>query len=444
MSERLQTEIDRMRTGLTEATLLHRIGRVQRASGLVLESIGPIGSIGEECALIDRHGKLRCGVEIVGFDGDRVFSMPLSRLGGTAIDDRVVGLGRPARLQVGPQMLGRVLDPQGLPFDGLPAIGSGEYVPVVRTAPEPMERASIDTPLVTGVRAIDATLTIGRGQRIGIFAGSGVGKSTLLGMLARGVEADVCIVALVGERGREVRDFLERDLGEAGRRKSVVFVATSEEPPMRRIRAIQSATAAAEYFRDQGQHVALFVDSLTRVAMAQREIGLSLGEPPSTKGYPPSVYALLPALLERAGSVQGGSITGIYTVYIEADDVNDPVGDAARSLLDGHIVLERRLAERGHYPAIDVSASISRLMPHVTSPAHQQAARIVRRHLAALAEADDLIALGAYQSGSVPEIDAALQARPAVEALLRQPTDESSDLPQTLERLQQAGVEARS
>ena len=335
-------------------------------------------------------------------------------------------------------MLGRILDAEGRALDERPDPRPEARVPVEGTPPSPLSRRSIVEPLPTGVRAIDACTTLGRGQRIGVFAGSGVGKSTLLGMLTRGTEADVTIVALVGERGREVRDFVERDMGAEGLARSVVFVATSDEPPMRRVRVLQAATAAAEYFRDLGKHVVLLVDSLTRVSMAQREIGLSLGEPPAAKGYPPSATALLPRLLERAGSVEHGSITGIYTVYVEADDINDPIGDAARSLLDGHIHLERKLANRGHYPAIDVLGSVSRLMPQVTDRDHVEAQRALRGHLATLDEADDLIALGAYKAGTVPAIDRALELRPAIERLLRQETADRTDWAAMRQTLNQA------
>jgi FliI/YscN family ATPase len=309
-----------------------------------------------------------------------------------------------------------------------------------------MERERIREPFVTGVRSIDGLATLGQGQRLGIFAGSGVGKSVLLGMIARHARADVAVIALVGERGREVRDFIEEDLGPEGLAHAVVFVATSDEPPMRRIRAALAATAAAEYFRDRGRHVVLLMDSVTRVAMAQREVGLSMGEPPSTKGYPPSVFSFLPRMLERAGALrEGGSITGLYSVYVEGDDLNDPVADAARSLLDGHLILTRELAGRGHYPAVDVLLSLSRLMPHVATREHMEMARVLRARLAALKDAEDLVLLGAYKKGASAEVDAALRARDAVRALLVQAKEEGSGLADTvagLARAVTAGSEA--
>jgi FliI/YscN family ATPase len=369
----------------------------------------------------------------VGFAERRVFSMPLDRLHGIGVGARVVALGRRPTLGVGAHLRGRVLDADGRPLDGRPLAAADTFYDLEVPAPPALARERIREPFVTGVRSIDALLTLGRGQRVGIFAGSGVGKSTLLGMIARHARADVAVIALVGERGREVRDFIEEELGGIGLEHSVVFVATSDEPPLRRIRAAAAATAAAEWFRDHGRHVVLLMDSITRVAMAQREVGLSLGEPPSTKGYPPAVFSLLPRLLERAGSLRGGgSITGLYTVYVEGDDLNDPIADAARSLLDGHIVLSRELADRGSYPAVDVLASVSRLMPNVASEAHLAGARVLRARLAAFREAEDLVLLGAYREGSDPNVDAALRAREHARAFFDQERGTGSALDHTL------------
>jgi flagellum-specific ATP synthase len=328
------------------------------------------------------------------------------------------------------------VDADGKPLEGGAFPEPEMFYPLERPAPPALSRERIREPFVTGVRSIDGMITLGRGQRMGIFAGSGVGKSTLLGMIARHAKADVAVVALVGERGREVRDFLEEDLGEEGLRHAVVFVATSDEPPMRRIRAAQAATAAAEYFRDRGKRVVLLMDSVTRVAMAQREVGLSMGEPPSTKGYPPSVFSLLPRLLERAGSIRnGGSITGLYSVYVEGDDLNDPIADAARSLLDGHVILTRSLADRGHYPAVDVLASVSRLMPHVAAREHVEEARTLRARLAALKDAEDLLLLGAYRAGANADVDRGLRARDAIRAFLVQDKESGADLETTVRGL---------
>ncbi len=422
-----------------EAVPLHRsAGTVRRVIGLAVESDGPPCAIGDECMLLGADGRLLSRAQVVGFSGNRVFSMPLERLHGISVGSKVLATGRRPTLGVGEHLLGRVLDADGRAIDGRPLLPATERQDLERAAPPALERERIREPFVTSVRAIDGLLTVGRGQRLGIFAGSGVGKSVLLGMIARHARADVAIIALVGERGREVRDFIEEELGEEGLRHAVVFVATSDEPPLRRIRAALAATAAAEYFRDRGKQVLLLMDSVTRVAMAQREVGLSLGEPPSTKGYPPAVFAMLPRLLERAGSVRGGgSITGLYTVYVEGDDLNDPVADAARSLLDGHIVLSRELADRGHWPAIDVLASVSRVMPQVVTGEHLESARRLRARLAAYRTAEDLVLLGAYHAGSDPDVDAALRARDSTRAFLTQTKTDGTTFDVTRARLEQ-------
>lgn len=424
---------------IAKAQLFRSEGTVVRAVGLAVESRGPACALGEECLLLAADGSVLSRAQVVGFSDNRVLTMPVDRVHGLQLGARVVALGRRPVLGVGDHLLGRVLDADGRPLDGRPIASPSDHYPLEWPAPLAMDRERIREPFVTGIRSIDSLVTLGRGQRLGIFAGSGVGKSVLLGMIARHAKIDVAVIALVGERGREVRDFIEEDLGAEGLRHAAVFVATSDEPPLRRIRTALAATAAAEYFRARGRHVVLLMDSVTRVAMAQREVGLSMGEPPSTKGYPPSVFSMLPRMLERAGALQdGGSITGLYAIYVEGDDLNDPVADAARSILDGHLVLSRDLASRGHYPAVDVLNSVSRLMTQVTSAEHLAAARTLRARLAALKEAEDLVMLGAYRPGTDPDVDAALRARDATRALLVQPKEEGPGLGETLARLMDA------
>jgi flagellum-specific ATP synthase len=331
-------------------------------------------------------------------------------------------------LRAGPQLVGRVIGGLGNPIDELGPLQGGATIDIMAAAPQPMQRRRIMQPISTGVRAIDSCITCGKGQRIGVMAGSGVGKSKLMGMIARNTSADISVIALIGERGREVRDFIEGDLGEAGRKRSVVIAATSDEPALVRIKGAYLATAVAEYFRGQGLDVMLMMDSVTRFAMAQREVGLAVGEPPTTKGYPPSVYSLLPQLLERAGTSSRGSVTGIYTVLVEADDMNDPIADATRSILDGHVVLSRDLASRGHFPAIDVLESISRVMIDVTSERHQNFAQGMRRILATHRDAQDLINIGAYVKGSSPDIDEAIRLAPRINNFLKQTLGEASDI----------------
>jgi flagellum-specific ATP synthase len=375
--------------------------------------------------------------EVVGFRGDNLVMMALGRTESIAMGSEVLAAGR-FDLWPGPAMLGRVLDGLGQPLDGRPLAKGPRPWPVMGNPPAPLQRQRISEPLPLGVRGLDGLLTCGQGQRLGIFAGAGVGKSTLLGMIARATRADINVIALIGERGREVREFIERDLGEAGLARSVVVAVTGDEPPLVRIKGAYVATAIAEYFRELGHHVLLMMDSVTRFCWAQREVGLASGEPPTRNGYTPSVFAALPRLLERAGCSERGSITGLYTVLVEGDDLNDPAADAARSILDGHVVLSRKLASRGHYPAIDVLASVSRLMPDVTSPEHRAAAQKLREALSDYAEAEDLINLGAYVAGSNPGIDEAIVLQPAIEAFLCQDVDEQSGFADTLEGLRQA------
>jgi FliI/YscN family ATPase len=403
-------------------------GRVARSVGLVVESIGPKACIGELCEVRRADGAV-IPVEIVGFREGRLLSVPLGETTGIQPGDHVVARGRVVSIPAGPELLGRVIDGLGRPIDGQGPLRTAVRAPIRPPAMNPLERDPIAAPMATGVRAIDALLTCGRGQRIGLFGGSGVGKSTLLGMMARGTAADVVVLALVGERGREVRSFLEHDLGPDGLARSVVVVSTSDSPPLVRLRAAYGATAIAEHFRDLGKNVLLMMDSVTRFAMAQREVGLAAGEPPTAKGYPPSVFATLPGLLERAGNVRGsGSISAIYSVLVEGDDTNEPIADAVRGILDGHIVLSRDLAARNHYPAIDVLASISRTMPDVTDVEHRRQAGQVRQWLSTLRDSDDLISVGAYVPGSNPRIDGALARRDALSRFLCQSADTTGSL----------------
>ena len=411
-------------------------GKVDQVIGLVVEASGPAASVGDLCRIENRSGKPLGEMEVVGFRGEKTLLMPLGALEGVGPGSMVTTSGKPVSVGVGPDLLGRVLDGLGRPMDGLRLVDAEERRSIYHAPPDPLSRARIVSPLITRVRAIDAFTTCGKGQRIGLFAGSGVGKSVLMGMIARHSEADVNVIALVGERGREVREFIEKDLQE-GLGRSVVVAATSDKAALTRVKAALVATTIAEYFRDTGADVMLMMDSLTRVAMAQREIGLAVGEPPTTKGYTPSVFALLPKLLERAGASKRGSITGLYTVLVEGDDANEPVADAARAILDGHIVLSRRLATQGHYPAIDVLESISRVMIDVVDEKHLAASRTLRELLATYRESEDLIHIGAYVKGSSPRIDQAIQKVPAINTFLRQDIGERADLEDTLKEMTQ-------
>jgi flagellum-specific ATP synthase len=412
-------------------------GRITDVVGLTIEATGPSMCIGDLCYVQPNGPSSRIPVEVVGFRKERLLLMPLGSMQGIGPGSMLVPTFESASVKVGTELLGRVLDSLGRPIDGKAEPGSTVEMPLLSVPPRPLERRRITESISTGIRSIDACATCGKGQRVGIMAGSGVGKSKLLGMIARNTSADVSVIALIGERGREVRDFIEVDLREAGLKRAVVIVATSDEPALLRIKGAYLATAVAEWFREQGADVMLLMDSLTRFAMAQREIGLAVGEPPTTKGYPPSVYALLPKLLERAGTSAKGSITGMYTVLVEADDLNDPVGDASRSILDGHIALSRGLASRGHFPAVDVLQSVSRSMTDVVGEEHVKLAQRVRQTLATYRDAEDLINIGAYVKGSNPDIDQALRVMPNLNALLRQglfETTEFEDIPRLMQQ----------
>ncbi|TIC78649.1 FliI/YscN family ATPase [Nocardioides sp. GY 10127] len=411
------------------------LGRVVELLGLHLRVSGIRAAVGD---LLEVLGGVPVLLEVVGSTTDDLTCLPLGSTAGIEVGAHVRNTGGPLRIRVGEALRGRVLDGLGNPVDGLAPLASLpglELVGVDAAAPDAFTRPRIDTPLGLGVRALDALVPAGRGQRLGIMAGSGVGKSSLLSMIARGTEAEVSVIALIGERGREVREFLENDLGPEGLARSVVVVATSDAPAVERLRAAFVATRIAEWFRDAGKDVVLMMDSLTRVAMAQREIGLSAGEPPATRGYPPSVFGLLPKLLERAGTNPTGSITGLYTVLVEGDDMQDPIGDTARSILDGHVVLTRRLATAGHFPAIDVLESISRVTGAVTTPAQRGDATRLRRMMAAHRDVKELVEIGAYVSGTDPDADAALARKGAIEGFLRQDMEDQTPLAETWQRL---------
>ncbi len=423
-------DLSRYHQALKGLNTVRLAGRVVQVVGLTIEATGLDCQIGEVCEIRAANSPPLLS-EVVGFHDQRALLMPLGDMQGIQPGSPITPLRTVLRAPVGRGLLGRVLDGLGNPIDDLGPLGRMETVPTYNAAPHPLHRQPIDQPLVTGMRAIDSLLTCGKGQRLGIFSGSGVGKSTLMGSIARSSRADVSVIALVGERGREVQEFVDRDLGKEGLERSVVVVSTSDQPALVRLKAAWVATTIAEHFRNQGLDVTFLMDSVTRFAMAQREVGLAIGEPPASKGYTPSVFALLPKLLERAGTGEVGSITGFYTVLVEGDDFNEPICDAARSILDGHIILSRQLAARNHYPAIDVLNSISRIMPAVTSPEHRAYAAKIRKLMAIYEKARDLVNIGAYVSGSDPEIDAALDALPAIDALLQQNQNEFTSMEDT-------------
>ena len=420
---------------LLEQSYEKRLGKVAKVVGLTIESIGPSAKMNDLCRIITKDTNQVIHAEVVGFRDDRVLLMPYDQTAGVGLGSRVENTNAPLKVRAGDELLGKTLDGLGNPIDHS-VLGKMQGYSVEAEPPDPLKRKIIDEVLPLGVKAVDGLITVGKGQRIGIFAGSGVGKSTLLGMFARNTKADINVIALIGERGREVREFIERDLGPEGMARSVVVVATSDKPALIRNKAAKTATAVAEYFRDQGKDVLLMMDSLTRFSMAQREIGLASGEPPVSRGYPPSVYAEMPKLLERAGCSEKGSITGLYTVLVDGDDMNEPITDTARSILDGHIMLDRKIAHKNHYPAIDVLQSISRCMSMIASGGHKAAAGKLKNIMATYNEAEDLINIGAYKRGSNPNIDRAINKIDEVNEYLLQSTEEKFSFEETVEQLE--------
>jgi flagellum-specific ATP synthase len=418
---------------LESCSPLRWCGRVTQVVGPLVESEGPFCSVGEVCEITDSRGRVLAG-EIIGFRGTTVLSMPLELPQGVRHGDRIATWGERATIRAGEGLLGRVIDGSGQPLDSMGPLRGTEYRALDAAAPLPLDRVPIREPLASGIRAIDAFLSCGRGQRVGIFGGSGVGKSTLIGMMARNTSADLIVLGLVGERGREVREFLET-LGPEGCKRACVVVSTSDQSPVLRIRAALAATAVAEHFCSRGKHVLLVVDSLTRMAMAQREIGLAAGEPPTAKGYTPSCFTMLARLLERAGRFRHGSITGVYTVLMEGDDEQDPLVDGARALLDGHVMLDRKLAVKSHYPPIAVLNSVSRLLSSVASPLQLEKAQTLRRLLASYSASEDLVRIGAYQKGSDPNLDKALILIPELDRFLTQKPSEAAPLEDTIQKL---------
>jgi len=429
--------IEGLRAQVRAIPAVRRVGRVTGVTGLIIESEGPNVGLGELCKLRSDRGEFDCLAEVVGFRGQHVLLMPLGEMTGLHAGAEVMACDLPPLPTPGLHLLGRVLDALGRPIDGLGPVPTQRGDVTASKPPHPLRRRRIKEPFVTGVRAIDTFVPLGRGQRVGLFAGSGVGKSTLLSMIARGAEADVVVVGLVGERGRELREFLEKDLGETGLARSVIVCSTSDTPAPLRMRAAYTATAIAEAYRDAGANVLLLMDSVTRFAMAQREIGLAVGEPPATRGYTPSVFALLPRLLERAGSGEHGTITALYTVLVEGDDMNEPVADAVRGILDGHIVLSRSLAHANHYPAIDVLESVSRLTRDVCSPEETAVSGRGREHLASYRKNEDLITIGAYQKGTNALLDQAVALHEPLRAFLRQPMHERIERAKSFAQLTQ-------
>lgn len=411
-------------------------GNVTQVTGLTIESNGPAASIGELCYIYPFKGNKPIKGEVVGFREDKMLLMPLGEMTGIGPGSTVLGSGSFLRVSVGDNLVGRILDGLGNPIDGKGTLNTEKFYPVFNVPPNPLQRKKISEVLPLGVKTIDGLLTCGKGQRIGVFAGSGVGKSTLMGMIARNAEADINVIALIGERGREVREFIEHDLKEEGLKKSILIVATSDQPALVRKKGALLATAIAEYFRDMGKDVMLLMDSLTRFSMAQREIGLAIGEPPVTRGFTPSVFAELPKLLERSGNSDKGTITALYTVLVDGDDMNEPITDTVRGILDGHIVLSRKLAHQNHYPAIDVLGSISRVMPNITEKNHIKISNNIKDLIAAYRESEDLINIGAYEEGSNPRLDTAVRYIGEINGLLRQDIMDSFTFEETLELLQ--------
>ncbi|TDQ39648.1 flagellar protein export ATPase FliI [Aureibacillus halotolerans] len=421
---------------IEQADLYQRYGKVSRVVGLMIESIGPASSIGDVCYIhVGKGGREPVAAEVVGFKGEHLLLMPFSSTNDVAAGSLVEASNTALQVPAGDALIGKTVDALGRPLDGSSLPEGMIHVSADAAPLNPLERPAISEPMALGVKVLDGLLMMGKGQRMGIFAGSGVGKSTLLGMIARNSEADVNVIALIGERGREVREFIERDLGPEGLKRSVVVVATSDQPALMRIKGAFTATAIAEHFREQGLNVMFMMDSVTRAAMAQREVGLATGEPPTTKGYTPSVFGMLPRLLERAGNSTNGTMSAIYTVLVDGDDLNDPIADAVRGILDGHLVLDRAIANRGQFPAVHVLKSISRLMNHLASKEHLEVAEQIRIWLSSYEEAEDLIKIGAYKKGSSREVDQAVAKMPDIRAFLKQKTDESFELDDTLQAL---------
>lgn len=436
--------LEKYRDIILKAETLRSLGSVTRVVGRIVYSRGPDVKLGDLCHIVRDEDESYIMAEVVGFADNTVILSPLSDITGVYPGSRVVSSGSALGIKLEDSILGRVINGLGQPLDGGNKLTGGERRELLAMPPNPLERPLIVEPLPTGVRAIDAFLTLGKGQRIGIFAGSGVGKSTLLGMIARQSTADVNVIGMIGERGREVGEFLMRELGEHGRKKSVVVVASSNESAMHRVRAAYMTTTIAEYFRDRGKNVLLMMDSLTRLAMAQREVGLAAGEPATTKGYPPSVFAMLPELLERAGNSPTGSITGIYTVLVDADDMNEPIADATRGILDGHIVLSRKLAGQGHYPAIQITESVSRSMPVVAAKEHFQAAAYLRELMSAYQQNEELINMGVYVKGTNPIVDHAIAVREPLRRLLQQGMDEFTDFETVQKMIKEIAAQSRT
>ncbi len=425
------------REAITRASTIKLDGKVRRVIGLVIESLGPQASLGELCRIYRKADSEAVLAEVVGFRDNFVLLMPYGDMEGINPGSVVEATGSVLKINVGDQLKGRILNGLGQPIDDGPSLAQGFERPITSRSPHPLKRQRISQQMITGIRAIDVFASCGRGQRLGIFAGSGVGKSVLLGMIARQSQASINVIGLIGERGREVREFIEQDLGPEGLKRSVVVAVTSDEPALMKVKGVMTATAIAEHFRDLGHDVILMVDSVTRVAMAQREIGLAVGEPPATKGYTPSVFAMLPKLLERAGAGESGSITGLYTILVEGDDFNEPISDQVRSILDGHVTLSRKLAHRKHYPAVDILQSVSRVMVNIVTPQHRDLSGEARKLLAVYSENEDLINIGAYVKGSSSEIDTAISKVPKINEFLQQDIASASpDFDADIERLQ--------
>ncbi|WP_010630956.1 flagellar protein export ATPase FliI [Sporolactobacillus vineae] len=429
-------DVDLLVDSLSSMDSYRRFGKISRVVGLLIASNGPESSVGDVCTIHLKNGGRNIKAEVVGFKDEEILLMPYTSVAHISPGCLVEATGKPLEVKVSDELIGQVCDSLGDPLSRMHFSKGFDTVPTNQKPPDPLERPRISEQIELGIRSINGLLTVGKGQRVGIFAGSGVGKSTLMGMIARNTSADLNVIALIGERGREVREFLEKDLGPEGMKRSIVIVATSDQPALLRIKGAMTATAIAEYFRSKGKDVLLMMDSLTRVAMSQREIGLAVGEPPTTKGYPPSVFALLPRLLERAGNDRNGSITAFYTVLVDGDDFDEPVSDTARGILDGHIVLDRALAQKGQYPAINLLKSVSRVMSEIDSPEQLKAAGYFRKLLAQYTDSEDLINIGAYKSGSSAAIDEAIQFHPKILSYLRQPEDQKVTLEEAIRQLE--------